>query len=203
MARQKSDRAAILKLSLVMAIGLGAGAGAMYLATLQQSKASVADTAALAGLQTQAGKPFDPVQLNGRHVVLYFGYTYCPDACPTALYVLASALKTMPDARVQPVFMTVDPRRDTPQVLTEYLAHFAPNIIGLTGQPDDVQRALRRFGVIAIETRDPKSPNGYAVDHTNEFILLSPRGKLLERIPATVPATRLTETIARAIKESA
>lgn len=201
-SKSRGERTALLKLALVMLLGLAAGA-VLFLSTLRgPSGRSAADVSTLATLITQEGKPFDPAALRGRYALLYFGFTYCPDACPTALYSMAAVLKANAPGLQQLVFVSVDPQRDTPSVVADYLAHFGPSIIGLTGKPEDVRRVLRSFGVIAVERRDARFPGGYTVDHGNEFVLMSPKGELLQRIPGTTPGAQLAE-IVRKMQEGA
>lgn len=198
-----AGRQALLKLALVILLGLAAGV-ALFIGTQRppsdRQNASLqpaASTASLAGLTDQRGGSFDAEQLRGRHVVVYFGFTFCPDACPTALYNLTLALQQLDvDAqRIQPVFVTVDPVRDSPGQLAEYLSHFSSHIIGLTGSVEAIQLAEHSFGVIALEHRDDSLPGGYTVDHSNEFLLLSPTGKLLVRLPADQSADALLEQL--------
>jgi protein SCO1/2 len=121
----------------------------------------------------------------------------CPDACPTALYNLTLALAQLdPDARrIRPIFVSVDPARDTPAQLSEYLAHFSQYIIGLTGSLQAVQIVEQNFDVIAVEHRDASLPGGYTMDHSNEFLLFSPTGKLLMRLPADQGVDALLEQL--------
>lgn len=197
--RTAADRKVWLKLAAVVVFGLGAGT-ALFFGSLRSTPKAV-DVSDLARLVTHTGQPFDPGVLRGRYALLYFGFTYCPDACPTALAAMSTALKAVDGVRLQALFVSVDPQRDTPPVVAEYVAHFAPGLIGLTGRAADVQRVLRSFGVLAIERQDAKAPGGYSVDHSNEFVLLSPRGRLLQRIPGNTPASRLVEIVGREMRE--
>lgn len=199
---QDGNRVALIKLAAVMLLGIGAGV-AMFFATLRStpegmSAASRSMTVAnLRGLQDQHNVGFDPGVLQGRYALVYFGFTLCPDACPTALYSLTLALTQLdPDAsRIQPVFVSVDPARDTPAQLNEYLSHFSERIVGLTGSAQALQIVAQNFGVIAVEHRDANLPGGYTMDHSNEFLLFSPTGKLLIRMPAERSADALLEQL--------
>lgn len=198
---KSAGRRALLKLALVIVLGLGAGAG-MFMATMRYSPQGGGGTSVtalddLAGLIDQQGANFDPSVLKGRYVLMYFGFTMCPDACPTALYSQTLALAQLDaDAlRIQPVFVSVDPVRDSPEKMAGYLAHFSDRIIGLTGSAAAIQRVEQSFGVVAIEHRDENLPGGYTMDHSNEFLLLSPTGKLLMRLPAAQPGEELLEQL--------
>jgi protein SCO1 len=192
---------ALIKLAAVLLLGVGAGV-AMFVVTLRSTPepaASASSTGlnALQGLVDQQAASFDPAVLQGRYALVYFGFTFCPDACPTALYNLTLALAQLdPEAKhLQPVFVSVDPARDTPAQINQYLAHFSQTIIGLTGAAIAVQAAEQSFGVIAVEHRDAHLPGGYTMDHSNEFLLFSPAGKLLMRLPADQSANTLLEQL--------
>jgi protein SCO1 len=183
----------------VLLLGVGAGA-AMFVMTLRSTPEPAAATKAVNGLQglvDQHGVSFDPAALQGRYALVYFGFTFCPDACPTALYNLTLALAQLDaDAKhIQPVFVSVDPARDTPAQLSQYLEHFSQTIVGLTGTVPAVEAAEQSFGVIAVEHRDASLPGGYTMDHSNEFLLFSPTGKLLMRLPADQNANALLEQL--------
>ncbi len=200
-ANKSASRRALLKLALVITLGLAAGVG-MFVATLRYSPnggsgASATAINDLAGLTDQQGANFDPAVLKGRYVLMYFGFTMCPDACPTALYnqTLALAQLDAEALRIQPVFVTVDPARDSPDKIADYLSHFSERIIGLTGTAPAIELVKQSFGVIAVEHRDETLPGGYTMDHSNEFLLLSPTGKLLMRLSATQSSEQLLEQL--------
>jgi protein SCO1/2 len=205
---KSAQKHALVKLAVVLLLGVSAGAG-LFIATLRSSQdkpAAVANAGITAddlqGLMDQHETAFDSATLQGRYAVLYFGFTLCPDACPTALYNLTLALQQLdPDGkRIQPVFVSVDPARDTPTQLANYLSHFSEHIIGLTGPLQSVQLVEQSFGVIALEHRDESLSGGYTMDHSNEFLLLSPTGKLLMRLPAEQPADALLEQLKKLTK---
>jgi protein SCO1/2 len=180
---------AYIKMALVLLLGVAAGVG-LFVMTLRSSSVpqlTAKDSlSTLAVLIDQQAQPFDVARLQGRYVVLYFGFTFCPDACPTALSNLSIVLRQLdPEAkRIQPILVSVDPARDTPVQLAQYLAHFSEHMIGLTGSAEATQTVAQNFGVIAFEHHDATLPGGYTVDHSNEFIVVSPAGKLLMRLPA-------------------
>lgn len=193
---------ALLKLAAVLLLGVGAGA-VMFIMTLRstpergQPVAGSASLSALQNLVDQRNTSFNPAVLQGRFTLVYFGFTFCPDACPTALYGLTLVLQQLDAdaARIQPLFVSVDPARDTPEKVGEYLANFSPHIIGLTGSIEAIQQAEHALGVIAVEHRDENLPGGYTMDHSNEFLLFSPAGKLLMRLPADQSVDALLEQL--------
>ncbi|MCX7693196.1 SCO family protein [Tepidimonas taiwanensis] len=113
----------------------------------------------------------------GRVVMLYFGFVQCPDVCPTALARAVEVMQRLgPDGtRVQLLFVTVDPERDTPALLREYLAAFDPGFIGLTGTPEDIARAAQEFKVYYAKV---PTGSGYTMDHSAQTYLIDPAGRL-------------------------
>ena len=140
----------------------------------------------------------------GYFQLIAFGYTFCPDICPTTLAemsVIMSRLGKESD-RLQPLFITVDPERDTAAILRSYTAFFHPRIIGLTGSPAFVKRAADSFRVRYEKAREPGSPpDQYAVDHSAGMYLLGPDGRYIRKFAYTTPpgeiATHISEIMGR------
>jgi protein SCO1/2 len=139
----------------------------------------------------QDGKPKTDADFHGRSALLYFGYTNCPDVCPTTLAVIADAMKQMgaKASRVTPVFITVDPARDTPKVLKTYLAAFGPQFVGLTGSAGAIKKVAGEYRV--YYARHPLQGGGYSMDHSSELYLLGPGGKLTTFYDAGIDAKTL------------
>lgn len=118
----------------------------------------------------------------GKWLAVYFGYTSCPDVCPTSLLDMAQALDALgPRAgAVQPLFITVDPKRDTPGVLTEYVKSFDPRLIALTGTPAQLAAAARGFHV--FHERHDNDDGGYSIDHSAFIYLIDPDGRLAKTV---------------------
>ncbi len=126
----------------------------------------------------------------GKLVVLFFGYTHCPDVCPTTLSDLARALKLMaPEvaAKVQVLFVTVDPERDTPEILKAYVPYFNPTFLGLYGTPAQVEEAAREFKVVYRKHVEPGA-TGYLVDHSAGSYVLDASGRIRLYLPFAHPA---------------
>lgn len=139
-----------------------------------------AKAAAAIDLTDQHGQPFTLDQLNGRVVLLYFGYTTCPDLCPTTLSdftAIKSGLGDLADS-VAFVMVSVDPERDTAERLNEYLTFFDPAFIGLRGEGEQLERVKLAYGVVADRVEYPNSATGYLVDHTSLIYLIDPQGRL-------------------------
>ena len=129
------------------------------------------------------GKSFSSSALKGHLSIIYFGFTSCPDICPTSLYKLTEVLKTLDKYKIAitPVFITIDPQRDTVPVLKEYLSHFHPNFIGLTGSPDQMKAVADKFKVYyARSLNDAENTKDYMIDHTSFVYLLDKDGKYLK-----------------------
>lgn len=140
----------------------------------------------------------------GRFQLITFGYTSCPDVCPTTLSTMARALQALgPLAeRLQLVFISVDPERDTPEVLARYTAYFDSRIIGLTGTPDLVRACADHFKVQFRKFREPGSgPKDYAVDHTTGMYLLGPDGGFIRRFADATTAASLGEQLSAVMRE--
>jgi protein SCO1 len=139
----------------------------------------------------------------GRVLIVYFGYTFCPDACPTALAEIAAALDALgPDgAAVQPLFITIDPRRDTAAVLAEYLKAFHPRLLGLTGAPAEIAALARRYGVIYERAEGDDDDDNYLIDHTSSIYVMGRNGAIARTLPGDRPGAAIAEAVAEVLKE--
>jgi cytochrome oxidase Cu insertion factor (SCO1/SenC/PrrC family) len=114
----------------------------------------------------------------GRFMLIYFGYTFCPDVCPTELNTMALALDRLGTrVRVVPVFITIDPKRDTPEALKTYLASFGPDFVGLTGSDADIAAVAKEYRVYYKQS-EGSDPGSYLMDHTSLLYLMGPDGRL-------------------------
>ena len=141
----------------------------------------------------------------GEYRIMYFGFTHCPDVCPTDLVVIGQALrrfeKSDPEraARVAPVFVSVDPERDTPAVLKEYVAAFHPRLVGLTGTPQQVADTIKRYG--AYGAKDAPSPaGGYNVNHSRLAELIGPAGEPIALLPYDKGAEAVADELDRWVR---
>jgi protein SCO1/2 len=125
------------------------------------------------------GRPRTLADFRGKVVVLFFGYMHCPDVCPTTLATLAEAMRRLGDdaARVQVLFVTVDPERDTPDLLARYVPAFHPTFLGLSGDADATARVAKDFRVF-YEKRAGSAPQTYTVDHSAGTYIYDPQGRL-------------------------
>ncbi len=145
-----------------------------------------------------AGGPVALQDFRGKVVLVYFGYTYCPDICPTSLAATAEGLKLLsPEelARVAVIFVSVDPERDTPARLKEYGEFFHPAIVGVTGSADEVAAIARRYGVFYARQPVATAGGGYVVDHTSDTYVVAPDGRLDGKIAHAAPPEQVAAEI--------
>jgi protein SCO1 len=129
-------------------------------------------------LKDSTGHPFTDQNLLNHWTVLFFGYTHCPDVCPTTLALLSQALKKLPIAPdTQFVFVSVDPARDNPSSLNAYVHFFNPHFMGATGTDTELAKLTHNLGVVYVKVPNPQAPNEYAVDHTGALVVINPRGE--------------------------
>lgn len=128
------------------------------------------------------GKPFTDKNLLGKFSILYFGFTKCPDVCPEELEVLAYVLNetNKKEKKIQPIFVTCDPARDTPEVLKEYLADFHEDIIGLTGPHEEIKNICKQYRVYFSTPPNLKPGQQYLVDHSIFFYIMDPEGNFID-----------------------
>jgi protein SCO1/2 len=151
------------------------------------------------------GRPFTERDLLGRYSVIYFGYTNCPDVCPTDVRDIGAGLKQLEAedagkaARVVPVFVTVDPARDTPAAVGAFVANFHPRMVGLTGSRAAVDAAARAYAVY-YKLGSVQPGGGYLVDHSRQAYLMDPGGKPVALVPADGGPAAVAETLGRWVR---
>ena len=144
------------------------------------------------------GRTVSNQDFRGRFQLITFGYTYCPDVCPTTLSEMAAVMKELGEAakQLQPIFITVDPERDTQAVLKTYTQFFDPRILGLTGSPEFVRRTADNYKVRFEKVQEAGAPaDRYAMDHSAGMYLLGPDGRFLAKFPYAMPVQELTRRI--------
>ncbi len=157
-------------------------------------------------LQDPNGRAVTTEDFVGRFQLIAFGYTSCPDVCPTTLLEMKEVLKHLGDraAQLQPIFITVDPERDSAQVLREYTAAFDPRILGLRGPEELTRRAAAEFRMRYEKVRDPAAPSGsYTIDHSAGMVLTGPDGRVAARFAYATPARQVAERIEALAQEGA
>jgi protein SCO1/2 len=153
-------------------------------------------------LQSPSG-PLSLKDFRGKVVLIYFGYTWCPDICPTNLTLMSAALSRLePDEveKVQGIFISVDPKRDTLERLATYTRYFHDNLIGATGSEDEIADIAGRYGA-AYRIVKQDSATDYVVDHTSETYVVDPQGKLAEILPHGSLPGRILEVVREQLKQ--
>ena len=151
-------------------------------------------------LTDDTGRSVTEKTFAGKYMLVYFGYTYCPDTCPTDLTLMSRAMDMLGKdaARVQPLFITIDPKRDTVQEMADYVSHFGPSLIGLTGTPEEIAAVAKAYRVYYQKVERPTDGNGgdegngsdgdYLMNHSSFIYLMGPDGAYLDNFaPGTTP----------------
>ena len=178
-----------VRLVLIVAAGLLVG-GLAAVALIPQARERLLPAAgiksvgqALVGgpftLTDHTGKRVTDQDFRGRHMLVFFGFTFCPDVCPSGLQVISAALdKLGPKAqRITPLFITIDPERDTPSQLASYVKSFHRRLVGLTGTPAEIDAVAKAYRVYVKKVADPKSTAGYTMDHSAIIYVMGPDGR--------------------------
>jgi len=142
--------------------------------------------------------------LRGKVVIIYFGYAFCPDICPTSLGLLSLALNKLSEAerqQVQAIFISVDPERDTVERLKTYAGAFNPDIIGITGSPLEIAAIAQDYGVMYMKVEMPDSEMGYTVDHSSKYYLVDRAGVLSREIKHGTDPAELARIIQQSLKQ--
>lgn len=181
------NKASLLIIPLLLALAAcGSGGGD---STAQPSEPPLAG-AAIGGpftLTDQDGKKVSWSDFDGQYRMVYFGYSYCPDICPLDLQKLMQGYRLFEKqdparaAKVQPLFITIDPERDTQAVVKNYVTAFHPRLIGLTGTPEEISKVAKAFAVYYAKAGD--SPKDYLMDHSRSPYLMGPEGKPIAILP--------------------
>ena len=186
-------------------IGALGGAAALVLTTGASDPNVTTTGKALIGgpftLVDQHRKAVTDRDFRGRHMLVFFGFTHCPDICPAELQVISESLDGLgPKAEeVVPVFVTLDPERDTPEVMADYVKNFGSRFVGLTGSPEAIAEAVKAYRVAysKFKNKDADSDESYSVDHTALVYLMGRDGEYITHFNYGTPAAKMTETLRR------
>ncbi len=143
------------------------------------------------------GKTVTDQTYRGKWLLVYFGYTFCPSSCPTTLLEIATALKALgaDAAKVQPLFITIDPQRDTPDVMRQYTRSFDPRIVGLIGTPQQLAAVAHEYGAYYVRHNIGPGAEDYVMDHSTYLYLMDPGGKYVRAFDSTVSADGIAEAL--------
>ncbi|MBT3532302.1 MAG: redoxin domain-containing protein [Rhodospirillaceae bacterium] len=191
--------------AMVVAVALGLTINALFL-DQSRPKSTTIGVAAIGGpfeLVDHQGRKVRDSDYRGSYLLVMFGYTFCPDVCPTELQLITEAMELLgPEAsKVQPLLITVDPERDTAEILADYVGNFHPAIIGLTGSVEQVKSAARAYKVFFAKG-EADSEGDYFMDHSSFIYLMSPDGAYLHHFAPNMPAEAMAERIRAEISEN-
>ena len=184
-------------------IGALAGAALLLVTTPRGGQPVESSGAALVGgpfeLVGTDGKAVTERDFRGRYMLVFFGFTHCPDICPAELQVIAHALEKLGDKgkKVVPVFITLDPERDTPQAMAEYVKSFGRNFVGLTGSPEAIADAAKAYRVAYAKVENKESASDYSVDHSALVYLMDPEGKYVTHFSYGTSADEMAEKLGK------
>jgi len=191
-----------LRILLVLTAFLMAGMTAALLLRPESAQSTLGESLRLGGdfeLQSASG-PVSLADFRGHPVVMYIGYASCPDVCPTSLAVMAQGFRRLApaeQAEVRGIFISVDPQRDTPGKLAEYSAFFHPNLVGLTGSREQIDRVVKQYGAYYRIAELDNSALGYAVDHSSRLYLIDADGRLAEVLSHSITPDELAAKLRR------
>jgi protein SCO1/2 len=144
------------------------------------------------------GNIVDSKQFRGKYLLIYFGFTFCPDICPASLSEMGLVIDDLAQEAnlLQPIFITIDPKRDTQAQLKEYFTHFNPAILPLTGSAEEIKQVATSFKVYYSVSHNTKNdPENYLVDHSSFFYFVGPDGRLIKYYTSKVPASDIATDI--------
>ncbi|MDO6706687.1 SCO family protein [Photobacterium sp. 1_MG-2023] len=184
---------------IILAVALIAGLATRYFVDSHETR--VAEAEQTSGQLESGSETLNLFNTSDERLrVVYFGFTHCPDVCPTSLAILGAALKAVSQdelSKVWPVFITLDPERDTPEKSAQYAQYFHPEITGMTGTQAQTQLLAKKYGVLYMKSTQEDSALEYSIDHSSYFYLLKPDGTLLEKVPHTLNPNILVDAITK------
>lgn len=189
----------MLRFAKYFSLALVLVTGAYLLFVQPKQEQGTVDIGGAFTLTDQEGRTVTNDSLKGKPRLVYFGYTFCPDICPTALLVMQSAAKSMGKDALQVVFITIDPARDTVALLQEYAAHF-PGLIALTGSAEAIKEAALAYRIYYEKADNGGKPDEYIMNHSSFIYLMDSQGKYLAHFPHTISAQALEEGVKQALK---
>ena len=195
------------RIGLLLVIAAGALAGGLAAVTLLPGspQGTASSGKALIGgpfsLVDQTGKRVSDTDFRGRKMLVYFGFTSCPDVCPAGLQVIAAALDTLGAKadKLTPIFITVDPERDPPEKMALYVKSFHPRLVGLSGSSEEVAAAAKAYRVYFKKIPDEQTPGSYSVDHSSFLYLMDEKGEYIRHFTYPIDAGVLAAELAKAL----
>lgn len=216
---RKSKLYVVGALSALVVVAAAISLGRLYLAQLTAEEpvpaapASVPPIGGPFSLVDHTGRAVTDRDFRGQFMLVFFGYTYCPDLCPVELQYISEAMDALGEAgtKVRPVFITVDPEHDTVEVMADYLSNFHPRLVGLTGTPEQIAAAAKAYLVyyakfypapaaLGGETDGGENASDYLMDHSTFTYLMGPDGRYLAHFSYGTPPEAMAEEIRRYLR---
>jgi cytochrome oxidase Cu insertion factor (SCO1/SenC/PrrC family) len=190
---------------IVLTIAVAIAGLATYVTAPEMPPLAVSGKADVGGpftLTAHTGERMSDADFRGKYMLVAFGFTHCPDLCPAELQVMSAALDAMgPEAeRIQPLFVTIDPDRDTPADLADYVAQFHPRLIGLTGTPEEIAAVAKTYHVWYEKVESHAGPDGHLMDHSSITYLMGPDGEFVRHFSFGISPSALAEALLDAVK---
>ena len=184
--------------SVLALVGLVAWMGSGILSPNGQNAGGEAAVGGSFTLVDAQNNSVEDTAFRGKYMLVFFGFTHCPDICPTTLTLISNAHATLGKNRdkIVPIFITVDPQRDTPKVVGDYVKHFGDHVVGLTGSEEQIKAAVAAYKVYAGKVESDDSSMGYLMDHSSFLYLMDTNGKYLTHFPSTIPEQALANQLA-------
>ena len=198
-------RPILILAALVLLLAAGIGSYAWFNRAMHGPQGSgIALVGGPFSLVDQNGKRVTEKDFLGKYMLVFFGYTFCPDVCPTELQVMSAALDQLgPEAdRIEPIFVSIDPARDTPEVLKAYVANFGPRLVGLTGTPEEVAAIAKAYRVFYAKAGNSSSTADYLMDHSSIIYLMGPDGRFLKHMAYTTDVAKLAAELKEMLRTS-
>ncbi len=190
--------------SVLVAMGLLAWMGT---AAIPSAREHAQEGSALIGgpftLVDASGKTVTNRTYAGKYMLVYFGYTHCPDMCPTGLMLISNALGQLDEktrAKIVPIFVTLDPERDTPAVMGDYVRHFGSGLVGLTGSPQQIKQVAEAYKVYYSKVENEGSALGYLIDHSGYMYLMGPDGRYVTHFTYQISESALKDGLAKSVR---
>jgi protein SCO1 len=191
-------------LAVVVLVGVGFLAARSYFGTAPTAGYSTSSGQAAIGgpftLLDQDGQTVTDQDFHGQWMLIYFGFTYCPDVCPTSLARNAEALDMLGSGgdKVVPVLISVDPQRDTPEKMKDYVRYFHPRTVGLTGTPEQIAAVAKAYRVFYMKV-EREDPDAYLVDHSSFTYLVGPDGRFVQFFRHEISAQDMADGLTKAL----
>ncbi|MBL4747830.1 MAG: SCO family protein [Magnetovibrio sp.] len=187
---------------LAVVVFVGAVIGGRNFFLYDRNKVTTVGTVNIGGpfnLIDQTGKAVTEKDFAGKYMLIYFGYTFCPDVCPTSLSIMGEAIHMLHQKqqdKVVPIFITIDPERDTPEVMAAYVPNFYEKMVGLTGSMQNIKAAAKAFKVFYAKANEDDPDGNYTMDHGSTTYLMGPHGRYVTHFTHGTPATAIAAKLA-------